>query len=393
MNDIVTKVFSKRILVFLLMLPFMVPAFLNSSNFASIGNVFDYLKAASSVIILALFLIIRKISIGVVSIILFYSSFVITSLINSSNVFRAVVLLVSTVTFSLLLTLGISKNLRVLNDVLTFFIFVLWSGEFICLFLFPNGITLHDYYYYKYGFINIDNQLAPFMIFSFLILLCNIKNRSNTAISIISLVAMFASVFITWSATCVVSALVLLAYLFLFYRKKAEAVFRSEWILFVIIVAFFAIVVFRIQDIFSGFIEGFLGKSITLTGRTEIWDLTFNLIVRSPLFGYGYYYEGGWILWHNRYYYSHNIFLEILLIGGIFSMVFFVIMVAMNLSRMKSCKDRTMTSLLNVCMLAFGISCLTESYFASIYFPALLVYAYNIDLLSNNNNIVSVVRR
>lgn len=380
--------FSSRILVFLLLMPFMIPAFLNETE---VGTVFDFIKIIVGIVTLVIFLFQNKLSSGIASIALFYISFIITSIIKSGNVTMAVIIVMNAVIFSLIITLGIKLNLRVLCDVLTFYIFLLWTGELVCLFLFPNGIALSKYYYNPYGFIGIDNQLTPFLIFSFFILFFNLMNKNKPVISVICFIEMFASAFITWSATCIVVSFILLAYLILFYKKKWEVLLNLKVLFPVVIVSFFALVIFRVQELFRFVIEDILGKSITFTGRTEIWDLAIYQIKQTPLFGRGFYQEYGWIFWHSKFYYSHNLFLEIMLIGGVFSLAFFAVMIWINVSKIDFKKNRTLAALLSICIFSMGMGCLTEAYFKSVFFSAFLVLAYNFSALSDHSqNMIQV---
>lgn len=371
--------FSSRIFVFLMLMPFMLPAFLNDTE---AGKLFDFYKIIVGCVTVVIFLFQNKLSLGIVSISLFYFSFVITGIIKSGNVQMAVITVMNAVIFSIILTLGLKMNPRVLCDVLTFYIFLLWTGELICLFLFPNGIALSKYYYNAYGFIGIDNQLTPFLIFSFFLILFNLMNKYKPVISAICIIEMFAAAFITWSATCVVVSFILLAYLILFYKKKWEMLLDLKLLFSVVIVLFFALVIFRVHDIFSFFIEDILGKSITLTGRTEIWDLAIYQIKQTPLFGRGFYPEYGWIFWHSKFYYSHNLFLEIMLIGGVFSLAFFAAMIWINFSKIDFKGNVTLAALLSICIFSMGIGCLTEAYLKSVFFTAFFVFAYNFDVLS-----------
>ncbi|MGN0674740.1 MAG: O-antigen ligase family protein [Oscillospiraceae bacterium] len=387
MKSIVTKAFSNKIFVFIMLLPFMVPGFIFSSKYYEIGSFFTNLKLFFIVIIYILFIMQKKFSIGIISIILFYISFVFTSFINSSDIVGAISRLASVSAFSILIALGIEYNFDSLNDVLTFYIFLLWLGELICLFLFPDGIVLSDYYYYPIGFISDDNQLAPFMIFSFAFLVNNLINKEKIFISKLSLILLFSSVFIAWSATCVVGAVILLCYPVFFYNKKAAKILDIKIIMITIIFLFFFIVVFRLQNYAAYIIEDILGKDLTLTGRTRIWDYAMEMIKDSIIFGYGNSFNNGWILSYvsYRWQHSHNLFLEILLLGGIFSMLFFVYMTNVNISKIKYHQNINRRALFYICIFSLGIISLTETYMSRYYFGAIFVLAYNIDKLCKCN--------
>lgn len=85
------------------------------------------------------------------------------------------------------------------------------------------------------------------------------------------------------------------------------------------ILVFFGVVVLRIQSFFSWFIEGILRRSVTLSGRTSVWDAVFALLNDWHLaVGYGASY-----IWSSvnvngmTYMHAHNDILNILMTGGI----------------------------------------------------------------------------
>jgi O-antigen ligase len=65
------------------------------------------------------------------------------------------------------------------------------------------------------------------------------------------------------------------------FRKKDY--FVAFILLFVAFAAVTAVIVLQPDFLFS-----LLGKDVTLTGRTEIWDAVMGSIAKQPLFGYGY---------------------------------------------------------------------------------------------------------
>ena len=77
-----------------------------------------------------------------------------------------------------------------------------------------------------------------------------------------------------------------------------------------------------------------LGRDVTLTGRTELWDAVWEMIWRSPWLGYGYNafwmgWEGPsasvWIATGARHLHSHNGFLDLWLELGLVGIVVFVL--------------------------------------------------------------------
>jgi exopolysaccharide production protein ExoQ len=89
-------------------------------------------------------------------------------------------------------------------------------------------------------------------------------------------------------------------------------------------------------------VMGLLGRSATLTGRTEIWSFVIAFIPQRPILGYGY--SGFWkgaaseSFVINRYFggtvqYSHNGYLEVLLTLGLVGLLLTLIFLGIGLKR------------------------------------------------------------
>jgi exopolysaccharide production protein ExoQ len=88
---------------------------------------------------------------------------------------------------------------------------------------------------------------------------------------------------------------------------------------------------------------GLLGRDVTLTGRTVIWDFSLTMIGREPLLGYGFtaFWEGanppGRLFWMNglRHFdiHSHNGFIQITLDLGLVGLGLFAVALAVYLAR------------------------------------------------------------
>ena len=82
----------------------------------------------------------------------------------------------------------------------------------------------------------------------------------------------------------------------------------------------------RVQVFFAEQIEELLGKSVSLTGRTDLWDAAFPILADSPLFGYGINSDFGnfipgpeGLLWQ-----AHNQYLQIAYDGGLAAVGLFI---------------------------------------------------------------------
>lgn len=124
----------------------------------------------------------------------------------------------------------------------------------------------------------------------------------------------------------------------------------------IIIFVFFTIVVWKATEIFAPIIVGLLGKDLTFTTRTRIWDRTLELIAEKPLLGYGalpgnemvklFYGVPDFTTTHNQY-------LGEIFRGGIPLLIIFIVMIYLVFKNIQKTQNmdirKTMT---------FGVFCL-----------------------------------
>lgn len=85
------------------------------------------------------------------------------------------------------------------------------------------------------------------------------------------------------------------------------------------------VVLLRIQDWFAWFIEGVLDKNLSLTGRTDLWDMAFLRIAQKPLIGYGVS-NTLEVTYSKTTLAAHNMLLETTMQSGLIALVLMVIL-------------------------------------------------------------------
>ncbi|MBO7119863.1 MAG: O-antigen ligase family protein [Bacteroidaceae bacterium] len=148
-----------------------------------------------------------------------------------------------------------------------------------------------------------------------------------------------------------------------------------------------AIALFQIFVCFNGkgiennelmvwFIEDVLGKNITFTGRTHMWDSALRIIVQSPLWGYGYP-DRDWYLLNmtNFAVGPHNVLLTLLIFGGIPAMMLYLYFLFTSIFRTLRirdyCADCIIIGISVLCMMM-----LMEFYPMPIVFSFLILAEY-----------------
>jgi hypothetical protein len=124
-------------------------------------------------------------------------------------------------------------------------------------------------------------------------------------------------------------------------------------------IAFFSIVVFRLQYLFSYIIVDVLGKNLTFTHRTVLWDNTFLLLKQYWLMGRGF----RPVPYVRNLVFSqpHCGFLEVVLIGGIGAGIVFLCIQLLFIKKMKENENHSVFSkiiviavFMNMIMFIFG---------------------------------------
>lgn len=197
------------------------------------------------------------------------------------------------------------------------------------------------------------------------------------------------SLYLSESGTGIVVSF--LAILFVILPKQYFPSFPTYFWMYIVV--FFAIVVFRLQELlFGDFITDVLHKDMTFTGRTYIWDLVLHLIQDSWLIGYG---RGNQIISHyfgdlNE---THNGFLEIMMYSGVLGILFFLIILIVVGYKLNSNKNNLISKILSFSIFSYLIIGLTESVFYKKEFWILLVISYNIKYIIENLDLKKLVAK
>lgn len=217
------------------------------------------------------------------------------------------------------------------------------------------------------------NHLSSLFFITFIssILFYGIK-RTNPA----HLWCMFTVVNVFWgtimfnSSTTIVGVTVLLILYFLF--KKRNVLYRPVLWFFGGVGLNITIVMFRIQEVFAWLIENLLHKTVTLSGRTSIWDIALLYIYRSPIWGYG---ESSILSFSfaKTEIPAHNQFLDIAIICGIPGVILFGIILFVTFRKLGSYKESFVSRLITCALLGYIVMSISES--PNPYQPWFILFA------------------
>ncbi len=148
-------------------------------------------------------------------------------------------------------------------------------------------------------------------------------------------------------------------------------------------------VVQRIHEKYlSWLIVDYLGKDITLTGRTRIWDFVLSNMKFSPIFGFGLgqdiiardFSVNGQPLTE-----AHNALIQVLLDGGFIGLCIILIILYCTYARLKKCRYKQHANVVAVFIMTYLIMGFAESIisFSRIFFWFMILIAFRLHTVTN----------
>lgn len=367
--------FNNPLLFVILILPYFKP---DSFQFIApaLDNIFDLWKLVSLALTLVLYIYNRKISKIVIAVIFYELALFFSTLLNYGDYWRSFRMIGEVIAFCMIIELGICHNLRLLLKVIVFLLGALCLINLGTILLFPDG--MYRTIYSKNWFLGYDNVHSLYVLPLICVFLVYSAIRNKNRKWPVLLFAL--SVYITWSASAVVGVTIFLLMLFI-EKFRATKLFNIKFYIILNIILFFGFVIFRVQDIFSFLIEDILGKNITFTGRTAIWDSGLYWFSQSPVIGCGILNANIEILRLGAIH-CHNYFLQILYQGGILAFVFFVIIIALVVRPLNKCRTSRVSYYLSAALLCFMLMFQVEAFQYSTTFFGLIILSYHAEKIA-----------
>ena len=143
------------------------------------------------------------------------------------------------------------------------------------------------------------------------------------------------------------------------------------------VATFVGLITLTVQQWFKPILD-YLGKGLTLSGRTEIWGWALSYIVESPIIGWGYSLDRArnTFFWRIGVSAAHSHLLDVLLQGGAIALIIYlaiyVISQRNSLKKYKKTKERIWKLVASV-EIAFFFVMIVESYSSYAAYPLLFV--------------------
>lgn len=338
------KYFTKTGFLIFLYLPFFNPmAFKYIPALTVVYDAIQGWKLIAIILVIIIYFLRGTFSVPVLLVLLFETLSVVTSLINGiydNKVFTNFLLIVG---ISMLTELAIKNNKEKTIQILTDIMLLLAAVNCVICIAYPTGLkiaTLYTNWTNPLYLTSIDNgmikDLLPLLVLVYYSRFCDCKDapiwlvRRRTRnlifanlISIITLLIVNSAAGLT---VYVIFTALTMGYSLIVKRKYPYRLMIAIYIFF-----FVAVILAGTSSSLTTFITSALGRSSTFTGRTSLWLGAVNLIRSSPWIGYGYT-AGNINIWGGSYS-SHNMFLELMIQGGIISFAVFLCIIFYAFSR------------------------------------------------------------
>lgn len=301
---------------------------------------------------------------------LFEICIVVSTLINRGDLMRALIDMVSIVSYTALLILGIKYNGSGIVHLLSRLLGVLLLINLLSVVLFPTGLPADLYTNPENPlyFMVIDNGSALFLSFSIAIFAIDgliSQGAVRLGGKILILCAMLNGVLVKSATAIFTVALICIALLFIL--KSDFSKHQNPAILFLVYIGVFIYLITMQDNIVSEFIlKNIFNRSANFTGRYFLWESAINMIKAQPWFGYGRSAQDYISAW-GGYFSSHNYVLETLLQGGIVSLGFFILTVIFAIKKSLYTRHLKITAVLVFGLVTVLIAALMEATVHSVY--------------------------
>lgn len=357
-------------------------------QYATFDSITNVIKIAIIAVLLAWFaLFYQKVSLFFISLTLLQIWRIICTIYNGGSYTSLFLTMFNALAIVLVVEMGLKTDPDALLDAATFVLGVFTICNFVTILMYPDGMYTRNQYAENYFFgyrNNMVMMILPAVIFS-VVRSFKYYNRLSKS-SFIIILASVLSVFMAFSATAVIGVSIFCVVVIMTIIGLKPRVFNIVTYLVINAFYFFGVIIMRVQEYFAFFIVDVLGKDLSFTGRTEIWDKSLKAFLESPVFGVGEI-AGDESIALVGATHSHNYYLDSLYKGGVFGFLFFiVILVICGVVLYKNRKNGKIPFLVSGAMFAFMFMLQSEAYYNIYYFFSILALAAFVDYALPNKD-------
>ncbi len=188
------------------------------------------------------------------------------------------------------------------------------------------------------------NQMAPIIMCAITINFLCIKISKWYWLNAIPLLGVSIAILLIVNSSTALAGMALMLFLMLIPSKKLQRI--SVYCILISVILFEIFVCFQGKgfennELARWIIIDVLGKDMTFTYRTHMWDSAIKLIIDSPLIGYGFPSPEWYVANMTAFAVGpHNAVLAMLIYGGIVALAIYVYVLVVSLRRVLTVSDR-----------------------------------------------------
>ena len=343
-------------------------------TFDTISNVFKVMVIAVLGVWFVYFY--QKVSLFFVGIVFFEVWRVLATIYCGGNYTSLFIAILNALAICLVVEMGLKTDPDALLDGASFTLGLFVLINFATVLLFPQGMYEFNTFTQNYflGYRNNSIMLFfPAIIFSIVRSLR--KYNKLTLSSFVITAVSFATVILAFSATSVIGMTVFTLFLLLALINKMPNFLNIITYLAINIAYFFGVIILRLQEAFAFIIVDMLGRDLTFTGRTKIWDSALAAFAKSPVFGVGEI-ENQASRDLIGATHAHNYYLDLLYKSGLPGfLIFFAILIICGVALYRNRKNGKIPFIVSGAICAFMIMLQSEAYYNIYYFFSILTLA------------------
>ena len=256
-------------------------------------------------------------------------------------------------------------------------------------FIYPNAMYA-DVGLYRCWFLGDDNTGYSYYILAsvFAMTYCSCIKRRITVVSVLVWISGFIFAFGRDIGSGIICQIVWSILFLLYHFNGIKRAIKARYIMYVTVGGFCVLVIFR-----SAIIEPIalsLGKSVTLTGRTLIWDNLLSAISQRPAIGFGVCVSEEFSrIVHTNIWSAHNYILQILFWGGICGVILFVLLIYFSCKGSKEVFKSDYCKCIIIGIIVVSVRLFVENGAATHLYLLLTMLAYSNEAVSGLRNTVS----
>lgn len=373
-----------NIILILFLLPFFKPDIIVVS-YPKVNLLIFIWQALNCIVLSCIYVKKNKISKFFLLTILYYFMLLISTFINKGNINKWLVDFILNISIIMIVELNLKNNKINLLKYLTIIFYVLTLANTASFIIFKQGLAQTEFFKTPIYLIGIDNRFS----FTYIPGLCVIaiydllKNNRYTKLTYGYFMITFITLVYFWSAGALFAEALFFVYYIFIYKMKIS--YLSKYYFGTILISFYALVIIRIQNIFSFLIVKVLHKDLTFSFRTIIWDKALKYINSNKILGIGIQNNANMVGKISAYH-SHSNFLNILLQGGYGSLIAYIFIIFSAFFKLNKFRNNKIAQLISFTIFDIFIMLIFDTFDITANLFLIMCLGYNVYYLTEEDN-------